>query len=90
MTKKDFVQRISKQTDLTQQQAGQVIDIILDNITSALKKGQQVQLRDFGTFRTVERAARKCRNPQTGETMSIPAKTVAKFRPAKKLAKAVN
>ena len=89
MTKKDFVQRISKQTDLTQQQAGQVIDIILDDITSALKKGQQVQLRDFGTFRTAERAARKCRNPQTGETMSIPAKTVAKFKPAKKLAEAV-
>jgi DNA-binding protein HU-beta len=52
----------------------------LESIAGALKKGESVQLIGFGTFSVAERAARKGKNPQTGQVINIPAKKVAKFK----------
>jgi DNA-binding protein HU-beta len=52
-------------------------------------KGDKLQLIGFGTFSIIERSARTCRNPQTGESMKIPAKKVVKFKVGSKLAEAV-
>ena len=54
-----------------------------------MEKGDKLQLIGFGTFSTVKRSARTCRNPQTGKSMNIPAKTVVKFKVGSKLAEAV-
>jgi len=58
-------------------------------VTDTMEKGDKLQLMGFGTFSTVKRDARACRNPQTGKKMKIPAKTVVKFKVGSKLADAV-
>jgi len=62
---------------------------LLESITNALSSGDKVTLVGFGTFSTSERKARQGRNPQTGETIQIAARTVARFKPGSKLADAV-
>ena len=61
----------------------------LEAVTDTLEKGENVTLIGFGTFSAVKRTARTGRNPQTGKAIKIPAKTVVKFKPGKKLADAV-
>jgi DNA-binding protein HU-beta len=62
----------------------------VDNVTDALKKGDQVALVGFGTFMVKHRAARNGRNPQTGQTIEIAASNVPSFKPGKALKDAVN
>lgn len=61
-------------------QASKMLDLVLNSITEALAKGEDVTLKGFGTFKIVELAARTGRNPRTGETMKIPAKKVVRFK----------
>ena len=68
----------------------EALDAVLDSVTDALKKGDQVALVGFGTFAVKERAARKGRNPQTGETIDIRASKVPGFKAGKALKEAVN
>jgi DNA-binding protein HU-beta len=76
--------------DITKADAERALNGIMEAITDALSKGDKVALIGFGTFSTTKRAARDGRNPQTGKTMKIKAKTVAKFKAGAKLADAVN
>jgi len=69
--------------------ANKALDGFLTGVTKALKKGDKVTLIGFGTFAVKKRSARKGRNPQTGETIKIPATKVPKFTPGKKLKDAV-
>ncbi len=73
MTKTELIDKISSDTKLTKADAGRTINSAIDNISKALKKGDTVTLIGFGTFRVTKRKARKGKNPQTGETMKIPA-----------------
>ena len=75
--------RISKETGLVQQDVFDVIQKTLDYITEALSKGQDVELRNFGVFEVKPRAARKARNPRTGEQVDVPRKHVVTFKPGK-------
>jgi len=68
---------------------GKYLNGMLMAVTEALANGDKVTLVGFGTFSAVKRAARKAKNPRTGEMIKIPAKTVAKFKPGSKLAEAV-
>ena len=61
----------------------------MDAVTDTMVKGDKLQLIGFGTFSVSKRAARSCRNPQTGKSMKIPAKNVVKFKVGSKLAEAV-
>ncbi|MFQ5835094.1 MAG: HU family DNA-binding protein, partial [bacterium] len=63
----------------------EAVDAIISAITDSLVRGEKVTLVGFGTFRGVERKARRGVNPQTGKTIQIPAKKVPKFRPGKEL-----
>ena len=65
------------------------MDGIIDGITKALKKGDRVALVGFGTFSVAKRKARTGRNPQTGKSIKIAARKVAKFKTGSKLSKAV-
>ena len=61
------------------------MDSILGSITEALSSNERVDLRGFGSFLVKEKKERQCRNPRTGETITIPAKRDASFKPSKEL-----
>ena len=90
MNKQELVSAIAEKAGLTKADAEKALNGFMDSITTALKKGDKVTLVGFGTFSVAKRAARQGRNPQTGKTMKIAAKTVAKFKAGSKLADAVN
>ena len=90
MNKADLVNSLAEKTGLTKTKSNEVIDTLVSTITEALKGGDKVTLVGFGTFATTQRDARKGRNPKTGETLQIPAKRVAKFKPGSELSKSVN
>ena len=77
MNKADLVNSISEKTGLTKTKSNEVVDSIVSTITESLRNGEKVTLVGFGTFTTSKKEARKGRNPKTGETLEIPAKTVA-------------
>lgn len=87
--KNDIVEAISLTTGLTKHDANIALDSIVKSIEDILAKGQDVQLIGFGTFEVRDRAARKGRNPQTGEEITIPATKVPAFKVGKALKDAV-
>ncbi len=89
MTKAELVEKIAYDTGLTKADAARALDSALENIKKALKKNQKVTLVGFGTFSVTKRKARKGRNPQTGETIKIPATKAPKFTPGKGLKDAI-
>ena len=90
MNKEELVQEISKKAKVTQKEAGEVLNALVDTIQKTVSKGKKVTLVGFGTFESRKRAARTGRNPQTGKEISIPAKTVPVFSAGKKFKTAVN
>jgi DNA-binding protein HU-beta len=89
MNKTDLVSQVAQTSELTQKDAGKAVDAVFNSILEALKKGDKVQLIGFGNFEVRERAARKGRNPQTGEEIEIQAGKVPAFKPGKQLKDAV-
>ena len=85
MNKSDLVAKISQDNEVTKTAAEKVLSSVLEGIGDALKNGDSLTLVGFGTFSVSDRAARKGRNPQTGEEMQIPAKKVIKFKAGKAL-----
>lgn len=85
MFKDELIKTIAKITKGTNTDVEKVLDAFMDTVTKSLKKGEEVRLIGFGTFKTSKRAARMGRNPKTGQTMKIQAKTVAKFVPGSRL-----
>src|SRR5271170_7648060 len=79
MNKADLIDRIAAGSGISKTQASTAIDTAVDSITMALKKGDRVALIGFGTFSVSARKARNGRNPQTGATIKIAARKVAKF-----------
>lgn len=65
--------------------ASAAVNAVLDTIKMALRRGDAVELRDFGKFTTRTSKARTGRNPRTGEEVAIPAKMAAKFKPSRAL-----
>jgi nucleoid DNA-binding protein len=90
MNKADLIDRIAASCEISKAQAAGAIDTTVDSITASLKKGDRVALIGFGTFSVSQRKARNGRNPQTGATIKIAARRVAKFTPGAELKKAVN
>ena len=85
MNKNDLVEMLAEEHEVTKTFAREMVDSVFQSITDAAQKGEEVSIFGFGKFRVAERAARKGRNPQTGEAIKIPAKTVVKARIAKQL-----
>ena len=81
MNKQDLIAIVAEENELSKAQAARAIDSIFDAITMAVAKGEGFQLIRFGTFKAVERAARKGRNPSTNEEITIPATRLPKFVP---------
>lgn len=89
MNKTDLTNVVVEKTGLTKKDVEKAINETLQAITEALAKGEKVQLFGFGNFEVRDRAARKGRNPQTGEEMDIPASKAPAFKPATALKNAV-
>lgn len=90
MNKAELVEAMSKKTEETKKVTEESLNALIDVITEALKKGDKVQLIGFGSFEVVKRAARKGKNPQTGEELKIPASKSPKFKAGKALKDIVN
>lgn len=89
MKKSDLVKAIAVDAEVSQEQAGKLLDAVTSNITNALARGEDVVLVGFGLFSVKERAARTGRNPKTGEEIKIPASKVPNFKAGKNLKGAV-
>lgn len=90
MNKNEVIEAMAQAADISKNAASRALDAFVDTITSSLKGGKDVTLVGFGSFTTSKRAARTGRNPQTGESIQIPAATIARFKVGKKLKDAVN
>jgi DNA-binding protein HU-beta len=89
MNKTDLINAVAEKSELSKKDAGKAVDAVFESIQSALKNGDKVQLIGFCNFEVRERAARKGRNPQTGEEIEISASKVPAFSPGKALKDAV-
>ena len=90
MNKTELIEAIAASADLPKAAAGRALDALVEAVTEALKKDDQVVLVGFGTFAVKDRAARTGRNPQTGQPIEIAAAKIPSFRPGKALKDAVN
>lgn len=89
MNRNQLVSNIADKSGLTKKDVESVVNEFIEEITTALENGEKVQFVGFGTFETRERASRSGRNPQTGESIQIPATVVPAFRPGNKLKETV-
>jgi len=89
-TKKMLTNRIAERFGLRQVQVREIVQAFLDECIAELAKGNRLEFRDFGVFETVPRAARKARNPKTGEVVVVAPKTVVDFKMGKRMRLLVN
>ncbi len=89
MNKAELVSSVAEKAELTKKDSEKAVNALLETIGLALQRGDRVQLVGFGTFEIRERAARKGRNPQTGEEIDIAAARVPIFKAGKTLRQAV-
>ncbi len=85
MIKAELVASVAAQMTLTKKQTEVIVDLFLNSITDALRRGDKVELRGFGSFRIRHRGPREGRNPKTGDAVSIAAKRVPFFKAGKHL-----
>ena len=83
MNKTELVEAVAEKMNTTKKEAEAAVSAFTETVKEALAEGKKVQLIGFGNFEVRERAARKGRNPQTGEEMDIPATKVPAFKPGK-------
>ena len=90
MNRADLVEHVADELDMTKAAASRAIDAVLDGISRAVKRGEDVRLVGFGTFSVRKRAAAKGRNPKTGDAIKIPASKNVRFRAGTALKAAAN
>jgi DNA-binding protein HU-beta len=85
MNKADIISAVHEVLGSTKADAERVVDTVFTSIENAMKDGDSVSVAGFGIFEAKMRAKREARNPRTGETVTVPAMRVPKFRAAKAL-----
>lgn len=90
MTKQDLVNKVSEVTGTNKTETEKTVQAVLDTIVDGVNRGEKVNIHGFGVFTVVDRAAKKARNPKTGETVDVPASRKPKFSPGKNFKMAVN
>ena len=85
MTKKEIVKAISEEIGLTQLKTKEIVQKTFDAIVETLVEDKRIELRNFGVFEVKKRAARKARNPRTGERVDVAEKFVVTFKPGKEM-----
>jgi integration host factor subunit beta len=90
MIKADLINKLSKDMNITKQEAENGVNIFFETLKEAIKRGEEIELRGFGSFRIRKRDSRSGRNPRTGERVKVPAKKVIYFKPSKILKQMIN
>ena len=90
MNKSQLIKAVAEKSQLSQKQVGETWKLFEETILETLKEGDKVQLSGFGTFEVRARAARKGRNPKTGEVVNVPAYKYLAFVSAKSVKKNLN
>ena len=90
MTKSELINQIAEKSELTKKDAEKAFSAVVSTITEALVNGDKVQIVGFGTFEVRDRKEKQSKNPQTGETITVPAKKAPAFKAGKALKDAVN
>lgn len=90
MTKADLIEQISQIAELTRKDSEVVVETIFESIVHALRSGDKIEIRGFGSFRTRQRRPRVGRNPKTGARVEVPAKKIPYFKPSKELKDLIN
>src|SRR6185369_8215453 len=85
VTKKEIVKTISEEIGLTQLKTKEIVQKTFDAIVETLVEDGRIELRNFGVFEVKQRAARKARNPRTGQRVDVPPKNVVTFKPGKRM-----
>jgi integration host factor subunit beta len=85
VTKKEIVRTISEEIGMTQLQTKEIVQKTFDAILKTLLAERRIELRNFGVFEVKRRAARKARNPRTGDKVFVPEKYVVTFKPGKEM-----
>ena len=90
MIKADLINRIAEEMDISKQEAETGVNLFFETIKDALQRGEEIELRGFGSFRFRTRDARAGRNPRTGEPVQVLPKKVLYFKPSKLLKNMIN
>jgi integration host factor subunit beta len=90
LTKADLIEEVLKVTELPRKESEIIVETIFDSIIEAIQKGEKIEIRGFGSFRTRQRRGRVGRNPKTGEKVEVPSKRIPFFKPSKELKDFVN
>lgn len=90
LTKADLIEEVLRVTELPRKESETIVETIFESIIESLQKGQKIEIRGFGSFRTRQRRGRMGRNPKTGAKVEVPAKKIPYFKPSKELKDFVN
>src|SRR6202165_3872999 len=85
MTKVALIEEVSRVVEMTRKDSEVIVEAIFDSVVKALRGGDKIEIRGFGSFRTRERQPRVGRNPKTGTRVDVPAKRIPYFKPRKEL-----
>ena len=90
MTKADLIEKISLMTAFTKKESSEIVERLFDVVKTTLEAGENIKIAGFGNFEVREKAARRGRNPQTGEIIEITPRKVLTFKPSQVLKKSIN
>jgi integration host factor subunit beta len=90
MIKADLINKIAREMDIPKQEAEEGVNLFFRSIKEAILRGEEIEIRGFGSFRFRKRTSRAGRNPRTGEPVRVPPKKVLYFKPSKLLKELLN
>jgi integration host factor subunit beta len=90
MTKAELIEEVSRVVEMTRKDSEVIVEAIFDSVVKSLRRGDKIEIRGFGSFRTRQRQPRVGRNPKTGARVDVPAKRIPYFKPSKELKDLVN
>jgi len=90
MTKADLIEEVWRVIATSRKESDVIVEAIFDSINKALRRGDKVEVRGFGSFRVHQRGSRVGRNPKTGTIVEVPAKKITHFKAARELKEIVN
>jgi len=90
MIKADLITSIAKKLSISKQEAESGVNLFFDTIKDAILKGEEIEIRGFGSFRFRNRTSRSGRNPRTGKPVKVPSKKILYFKPSKLLKELIN
>ena len=85
MNKAELIGEVSRVVEMTEKDSAAIVEAILDSMVRALRSGDRIEIRGFGSFNTRQRQPRVGRNPKTGARVEVPAKRIPYFKPSKEL-----